>query len=272
MINNEDELLKILNESLEKKEYQKGLDILKDNEGLISKKYYDITKIKIELLMATNNYIEAVLIITEELKVPYIPLDFESFLNDKKKEVYLNLKDKKHVNVTMDDLLKIDTFSNEKLMIYLPYLKDYNLNLLVEPLANLFKRKDITNLNKTLVIASLADFKLDHDFIVLKDNLIIPFNPKDLKDLRETNYYNYLMNKVNKNYETPINVLKIVDRLVLLYLMDVYPLQLSKDSCDELYLASLNLSLKMFDAKTTTSSSPKIIELENKLNKLLETI
>ena len=67
MERNEEGLLINLKELYEKKEYENGLNLIKENEDLIIKKYYEITKYKILFLMALNKNIDALLIIKNEL-------------------------------------------------------------------------------------------------------------------------------------------------------------------------------------------------------------
>ena len=106
------ELLKQLNVLKDNKEYSKIIDEIAENEDIVTKKYYDIATIKIDSLIHLEKYIDALLIIIDELKMPYIPKEFESFLTENKRYIdslikannrrvitmFYNNKDKSYMN------------------------------------------------------------------------------------------------------------------------------------------------------------------------------
>lgn len=280
MITNENELLKILNECLSNNQYQKGLDIFNEYEYLIEKKYYEIIKIKLLFLLFLNKIIEAASLINEELKVPYIPRDFEDFLLKKQKEIDLIINEKNDKQFTIDDLFEIDSFDETKLIQVIPSLNDFNLSKIVDKIQNVFNNPNISNLIKSLLIASLSDNGLNASFTVVKENTTIRFNPSTITDIRETDNYFYIRNEIKKLQGIEINCMELITRLVITYLLDIYPLIISEDYCDEIIVAAIYLCNEMMATTIKNDNfddfienrSQKIEKICKKINILLETI
>ena len=280
MERNEEGLLINLKELYEKKEYENGLNLIKENEDLIIKKYYEITKYKILFLMALNKNIDALLIIKNELDVPYVPKDFLSFLNEKQKEIDIILSDKSTKTLSYEEISNIDLVDEKTLITMLSRLKEFNLNNLVNNFQNIFNNDKISSLTKTLLIATLSDYKLDCNFTIKKNDLLIKFNPKTVKDIRENENYNYLEKKLINAASLTINEIDLVKRLYITYLLDIYPLIVSEEYCDDIYtsvyiLASNMLNIPLsndFLVKNYIPRKENIDKIIERINILLESI
>lgn len=280
MERNEEGLLINLKELYEKKEYENGLNLIKENEDLIIKKYYEITKYKILFLMALNKNIDALLIIKNELDVPYVPKDFLSFLNEKQKEINIILSDKSTKTLSYEEISNIDLVDEKTLITMLSRLKEFNLNNLVNNFQNIFNNDKISSLTKTLLIATLSDYKLDCNFTIKKNDLLIKFNPKTVKDIRENENYNYLEKKLINAASLTINEIDLVKRLYMTYLLDIYPLIVSEEYCDDIYtsvyiLASNMLNIPLsndFLVKNYIPRKENIDKIIERINILLESI
>ena len=280
MITNETELLKFLNECLTNNQYKKGLDTLNEYEYLVEKRYYEITKIKILFLLFLNEIIEVATLINEELKVPYIPRDFENFILEKRKEIELVMKENNKKTITMEYLMDIDSFDEEKLIEVIPSLNEFNLNKLVDKLQIVFDNPNISNLIKSLLIASLSDNGLNATFTVNKENTTIRFNPSKITDIRETDNYFYIREEIKKLHGIEINCMELITRLVITYLLDIYPLLIDEEYCDEIIVSAIKLCNEMMgtDIKNANFDDfidnryQKIEKICKKINILLETI
>ena len=280
MITNEIELLQFLNECLSNNQYKKGLETLNKYEHLVEKKYYEITKIKILFLLFLNEIIEASSLINEELKVPYIPRDFEDFLIEKQREVELVIQESNKKIISMEDLLNIDKFDEAKLIEVIPSLNDFNLNKLVDKIQVVFDNPKISNLIKSLLIASLSDNGLNATFSVIKENTTIRFNPSTILDIRETDNFYYIRNEIKKLADIEINCMELITRLVITYLLDIYPLVITDEYCDEILVSAIYLCNEMMGTSIKNANfddfienrSQKIEKICKKINILLETI
>lgn len=279
-MNNEIQLLEYVIKCYESKQYKEGLKAIVDNENLISKKYYEIIKYKLIFLINTDKLIDASILVKEELSVPYIPQDFERFLKEKLKEINFNLRDKQRHNLSMEDLENIDKVDNESLLYLIPHLKDFNLSLLVEKFQNIFNNDEIKDLVKSLLIASLSDYKLDANFTITKENTLVKFNPKTVFDVRNGDNFIYIEKELSLLENIEINILELIKRLVITYLLNIYPLVIGEQYCDDIITASIMLVQIM--ANTTIKSDKyhknyddrrQIIDkICEKMNILLESI
>ena len=159
-------------------------------------------------------------------------------------------------------------------------LKEFNLNNLVNNFQNIFNNYKISSLTKTLLIATLSDYKLDCNFTIKKNDLLIKFNPKTVKDIRENENYNYLEKKLINAASLTINEIDLVKRLYMTYLLDIYPLIVSEEYCDDIYtsvyiLASNMLNIPLsndFLVKNYIPRKENIDKIIERINILLESI
>lgn len=276
----ENQLLLSIEELYKDNNYQECLRIIEENEDVIIKKYYEIIPFKINCLIKLNKLIDALLIIKEELNVPYIPPLFETFLKEKKKEIELVLKDKNKSSISYEDIEMIDEVDEATLLSLLTQLKNFNLSNLKEKFQNIFSNQNITNLTKSLLIACLSDNKLDADFVVIKEEVLIKFNPSNVFDIRESENLLYIQRKLNQIKDIEINTLEIINRLIMTYLLNIYPLQIEEEDCDNLLVACVMLASSMMNnyiknadlEQIYLKNSTKINKLCEKINNLLESI
>lgn len=276
----ENQLLLSIEELYKDNNYQECLRIIEENEDVIIKKYYEIIPFKINCLIKLNKLIDALLIIKEELNVPYIPPLFETFLKEKKKEIELVLKDKNKSSISYEDIEMIDEVDEATLLSLLTQLKNFNLSNLKEKFQNIFSNQNITDLTKSLLIACLSDNKLDADFVVIKEEVLIKFNPSNVFDIRESENLLYIQRKLNQIKDIEINTLEIINRLIMTYLLNIYPLQIEEEDCDNLLVACVMLASSMMNnyiknadlEQIYLKNSTKINKLCEKINNLLESI
>ena len=275
----ETQLLEKLKHFEEKKWYSDGLELIKENEDAISKKYYEIARYKISFLIESNNFLEASYIIKEELSVPYIPMEFEDFLYEKKKQVDFALKRVKP-SYSIDEIEDIDKLDNDSLLAILSDLVKMNLNGYHRQFQNILLNSQINDLTKSLLIACLSDAKLNEDFYVIKDGVTVKFNPSNIFDIREGENFKYIEENINKINDVEINTLAVIKKISTMYLLNIYPLVISEEECDYVIAATLIIACQMTNCMVGSSKYDAIIEnnrdlvmkMCRKLNILLQTI
>ena len=159
-------------------------------------------------------------------------------------------------------------------------LKEFNLNGLVNKFQSIFNNGSISSLTKTLLIATLSDYKLDYDFTIVKNDVLIKFNPKTVKDIRENENYIYLERKLIDTNDLTINEIDLLKRLYMTYLLDIYPLIVSENYCDDIYTAVYLLASNMLNIplsndfldKNYNSNKKNVDKIIERINILLESI
>ena len=109
---------------------------------------------------------------------------------------------------------------------------------------------------------------------------VVPFmldgeNAKKILDLLSTQGLD--MNKLDK---LDINVSDILNRLIITYLLDIYPLVISEDSCDELLVACILLVNNMMSCNVKSEKmseilakrAQKVTKMTEKINILIESV
>ncbi len=280
MFKDENELLTFIEKCFKESKNDEGLKAILENNDLIYKKYYEITRYKLLFLIALDKLIDASVFIKEEFSVPYIPKDFEAFLNEKQREINFLLRDKQRHYLTMEELENIDKLGNEELLTIFPHLSDFNLNLLVKQFQTIFDNPKISNVVKSLLIALLSDNKLDYSFEVTKENTKIKFNPKNVFDIRESENYLYIEKELSKIHSIELNIYELIHRLSVMYLLDLYPLVISEKYCDEIIAVAIKMVNNMMNCNIQIEKYNEIYQeniekskkIYEKMNILIETI
>ena len=280
MLKNENELMAFLNNCLIDRFYDEALQAIEDNFSLINKKYYDICRIKLDCLINLEKYIEASILIKEELSVAYVPLDFEEFLKDRQRIVFRKLNENKNNKVSIDDIEKIDEYDDLKLQKILSSLINFNLNLYVDKFQKIFDNPDISDITKTLLIATLSDYKLDANFTVIKENTTIKFNPKDVYDIRDGENFKQIQQEMKELGKIDVNVAKNLFKMIMTYLLDVYPLVMSEKKTSLVFTACLFLTFNAFNLKLDNqkyieilaNNQTEIQKIIKKINLLIENV
>lgn len=249
MLDNENELINQVNDLVSQKKYEEALELLTLNESLVYKKYYDVTKLKIEILIKLEKNIDALIIIQDELKVPYIPRDFEEFLLVSKRELNNRIKDKDRKSFSYDDISLLDKLDDAALVAIIPSINKFNLNGFEDVFQRILDNDIYTFFTKSLLIFALQDAKLNHEFKVIKDGLELRFNPSTMANYNDNFAYNYLNKKLSYVKDVPINILNQALQLAITYVFYVYPLLIDRQRADALACASICYALRLVNDK-----------------------
>ncbi len=220
LINNqvlsEEEIIIVATEFIDIKCINEALLFIKENEDRISKRYYEFTQIKIDALIIAQKLDEAKRVVLNELEVPYIPDEFEKYLKDALKDIKL-CESLKTPRFTLESFENLDKFNVNEILLALPHINNYNLNPHCDKFQILFQREDIPAIIKSYILAALSDNKLNHNFLIFKNNKYFRVNPSTIKDLRDYESFIYAHGFIDKhshkidgtNYETLKELLQV---------------------------------------------------------------
>ncbi len=234
---NEEEIILLIITHLNLNYPQEALQLVNMYENHISKKYYDFCECKINAYIDNKLFEEAKRIILNELDVPYIPDDFEKFLKSSLKDVNYGLNETKF-ELRASDLKNLDKLTETELMLILPQLQLFNLNPYIQQIQTIFNRSDISNITKSLLLATLTDLKIDSNFCIQKHQKTFLINPIKAKDLRLFESFIYLQNKIKEiSIQLEVNDLSIFKQLIEMLLLEQYPYELTLSEADSLFYA-----------------------------------
>lgn len=159
--------------------------------------YYDELIENIEYLINNKEYDQALLIIKNELNLPYVPREIEIKLNkylSTIKEATFALK-----SLTDEDILSYLDSDETKQLIAVDQLSRKNLRDYIEIVENYLKGKGFINA-KALLIDSLIRQEINYEFAYVNDSSFINFNPSKLKIIEETDGFILALKKIEDFY------------------------------------------------------------------------
>ncbi len=220
---NEDEIIDFL-KIIDSLNFNKEkLSFILKNEGKITKRYYDFAPYKINALIENHEDEKAIQIILNELELPYIPTEFEIFLKETLNTLRQSEQRSKN-QVSIDDLLKMGEANEEQIFSYLSYLKYYNLEPFYRQLQTILLRNDISNELKSLLLALLADMKINYAFQVKKNQLYYLVNPSTSKDFRDYESFKVFFALIEKHKkDMAINEIEYFKMIGQSIFLDIYP-------------------------------------------------
>ncbi|AXK51066.1 DUF3196 family protein [Spiroplasma alleghenense] len=146
----------------------------------MNKDFYDQTIIEIEGLIADKKYQEALEQINSELRMPYMPADFEAKLLKQQQEVG-GLINQSNPNPKMWNLELIKKMLNqvdENLQLNaIEALKGFNIRAILPELKDFLINRNNCDENKVCLIFIIADQHINEEFKVVKKNGTYNINP-----------------------------------------------------------------------------------------------
>ena len=234
---NEDEVIDFLKVIEKATFYKEKLDFILKYENVISKRYYDFATYKISALLDNKEYEKAKLLILNELNLPYIPTDFESFLKSSLKEIQL-IENESKKDISINYLKNLGSASEDKIFSVLTSLKYFNLSSFYDQFQIIFSRHDLSNSLKSVLLALLCDMKVDYSFQVVKNNKTYLVNPFQLKDFREFESFNHLNKMIADNSKTmSINEMEYFKMICEALFLDLYPEQVELNDTNSIFYA-----------------------------------
>lgn len=164
--------------------------------------YYEEMLEKIVQLMNDSEYNNALEIIKEELKMPYIPNDIEIKLNQLEKECQSIQKQNDKVSFQMDDE-EITTYlygTKDKQLKACDYLNSLNLRNYSE-IVNDYLSNNPDPMAQALLIDSLIDQEISYEVSCVVDNEDITFIPRYIEKAVESDGFIEAKNFIENEFE-----------------------------------------------------------------------
>ena len=178
------------------------------------KDYYSNIIEEINRLIKSKKYDEAFIIIKEELSMPYIPVDFELYLNQNLKIIQQNkINYKKDLSIDkIFHYLKKD--NNDLKTDWILKLNYFNLHLYLDEIKYLLKSLKLKNKDKTILLFVLKNQKINLDFSVKYKDNIIKINPSQIKDINNVDIFKNIILKIKNQIDQNPSLIKICLNLI----------------------------------------------------------
>lgn len=260
----------MIDELIEKGEYEKALDLLKNETSEIaglqkiicyfslkkhqevielakillknetSNYYYDILSLYIAALVEIEENDTAIKLLEEELSMPYIPGEFENIFNDTynrlvKKQKQAN-KNYSPYDLYNDDEIKNLLENNEKeeiLLLCVNQLQKRNIRNFLPEIKKFLQNSAKPNFLKTIILESLNEQNIDDEInIINKDGMAISVIPTELTPLFELESLKKVNDIIEQKVRNDISLLEYCFNISTSYFASIYPLDLSNDEYD----------------------------------------
>ncbi|ATZ16412.1 uncharacterized protein DUF3196 [Entomoplasma freundtii] len=190
--------------------------------------YKDLEK-KILALIANNEIEEASKLIEEELKMPYIPQEFETFLLKMQKDIFFKTRGEntslEETSLTIEALLnKLESAKLTDQTWAVINLENYNLRPHLKELETFLLRKNIPDDLKTMLLMTLHQQQIPNLLQLWKNNQVLKVVPSELKVTELMDFFHETkLTIMNHNWlkNTTWEALSI--KLALIFLLNYFP-------------------------------------------------
>lgn len=159
--------------------------------------YYDEALTKINKLIEENKINDAIDLINEELKAPYLPIDFEKKIKDIHSKISVSKTNNQRL--TYDEIEEYLFSSYEKQLIAVVELNNYNLRDYVD-LINKYLTSDGYINAKALLIDSLVKQEISDEIKYSNEGIEYTFIPKFVLPVEESDGFINAINYLNEYY------------------------------------------------------------------------
>lgn len=190
--------------------------------------FYENLKQEILRLLAKDQYRAALKLIDKELAAPYIPHDFELFLQLKRKEAQrylLREQNPKPSSVGISEIrLMLKTANTAKHLMAIEAFDNLNLRLLADSIGDFLLRPDIPNDVKSLVLIALHKQAINQVFKVSHDSKILEVVPIRLQVEKLTHFNRQVTKKIETTFfHHNQSLTNLALKIALLFLLDFFP-------------------------------------------------
>lgn len=216
------------------------------------KNYYWLIKYKIESLIELSLFEDALKVVQEELKMPYIPKDYIEYfetlgtqLNNQaklklKKDYFKNLS-----NEEFSDLLLTEK-DETNLLVLVEQFNHRNARALLTTIDKFIDLDYIANYIKMALIEILHDQAIDHEFVFNHLGNKVKVNPVKVEPLFEQDVFKKSIKMID-DYSNSITISQkeITYELLISFLANEFPLSLPLNYYPSLVAAALVVSSEM---------------------------
>ena len=204
--------------------------------------YYEKTLIDIKELIEKGNKEEAIRIIEEELKAPYLPKDF----NDEILKIYNENKASKSFSLSDDDLAAYLKDSKEKQLIAVSVLNKKNLRDYLD-LCNEYLCSDGFINAKVLLVDSLIRQEINEEIKMENNGIEYNFIPKYILLVEESDGFIEGSKMLNEHFLKEPSKASLAIDLLYKELMLSLPINISEEECPILVNNIIGYIEKAFD-------------------------
>ena len=219
------------------KRYEDAYGISKEALTSVEKNYYDILSLHIAILLELEKDDEAYDLLEEELEMPYIPSQYENYLNETYEMLYRKrLQNQKSYNVFdtyQDQEIKeilIQERDKNLILIILDQLQKRNIRMYLTELKYLLALKNYPNDLKAIILELLVEQGIMEEVKVVSNDNEFDVDLTTLTPLMEQVSIEEIINIIeDKIDEKDVSIFNACQDLLIAYHASIYPMTIEED-------------------------------------------
>lgn len=227
------------------------------------KNYYWLIRYKIEALIESNQLQKALVVVQEELKMPYIPKDyveyFETLGQQLNNQVKLSQKKDYFKNLTNEDfsLMLLSEQDETNLLVLVEQFNHRNARALIPTVSSFVGLSYVANYIKMALLEILHDQAIDQEFVLTNKGKTIKINPLQLEPLFQQEGFKQAIKLIDGfSNSITISQKEIAYELLISYLADNFPIRVDAKTQPSLVAAVLIFSSQML---SISNNQPEIM-------------
>jgi hypothetical protein len=245
----EEELLKRFQNLYNNGEYDKCVIYIEKKLSAFSNKFYDIMIVYLNSLINIGEKEKALKLVKEELSMPYIPMNFEDKFLEIYKEIAYIEKEGREYNLSRDKIEEILCVEDDKNLIILAIVELCKLNIrdFFGCIREFFKR-DVKNVYKVMLVDAMRGQGVNDEFLLVNKGNEYKVVPSFCENVLESNAYVDIRKIIeNKIGTKEINTCSSALENLMLYLSDIYPVNVDESDYETIACALHYYVSKMYD-------------------------
>ena len=219
------------------KRYDEAYHLSKDSLTSVEKNYYDILSLHIAILLELEKDDEAYDLLEEELEMPYIPSQYENYLNETYEMLYRKrLQNQKSYNVfdTYSDQEIKDILIQERdknlILIILDQLQKRNIRLYLKELKYLLTLKNYSNDLKAIILELLVEQGIMEEVKLVSNDREFDVDLTTLTPLMEQVSIEDILKIIEEKIdEKDVSIFNACQDLLIAYHASIYPMSIEED-------------------------------------------
>ena len=197
--------------------------------------YFQEIKTEIEAYLQNKNYEEALFLIKKELQMPYIPVEFETYLNQIKKDIIFQINEnKKESDVPLETLLQQMLHGKPQVqLLAVSKLINHNLRSCVNEIKEYFSKQPLPEA-VLLLIDAIAEQEIQQEFTVRKNGIEYTFYGDSVTPVSKSEGFLKANEELSKIYAKNPSMLQIARKVLVNKAYQYLPLSYESIEVDSL--------------------------------------
>lgn len=209
---------------LKENEFEKAMELLKE----VEMNHYDKVYFEAKALIGLSKFDEALDLVAEELKMPYIPMEHDRKFNELFDQIIIAKRQMAQTGLNQYSIEQVaqiiqDEEDFETVIHAILQLKDYNIRKIMDQIETFLKDESKNSIAKTFLIELMHNQGVDKKVVVTKNGNGETINPMDIVPVLESDILAITSSHLEKNMAKDPSKLEFCYQSLDNLLFDLFP-------------------------------------------------